>query len=181
MNHSVGVILIEGDKVLLVKHSSGSAYTREVYGAPAGRIDPNETEKQAAVREFHEETGLTTSEEELQEFENNYYSAELDRKNGKETWSIRFFRAERYQGELKPSEEGTPEWIRIENLKQMDVLPNVIEGIEASQREWTKVTVRPKMSTECPSRASFKGFNLVASRGIPPISFRKGSLHSRFG
>ena len=134
MNHSVGVILIEGDKVLLIKHSSGSAYTRQVYGVPAGRIDPNETEKQAAAREFHEETGLTTGETDLHEFENNYYSAELERKTGKEEWSIRFFRTQNYQGELKASEEGTPEWVSIDKLRDMDVLPNVIEGIEASQK-----------------------------------------------
>ncbi len=133
--HSVGLILIEGDKVLLVKNTEKSGYGRDIYGAPAGRLEPDETERHAAAREFNEETGLTTREEDLSEFDNNYHIGEVDRKNGgKETWSIRFFRVNKYNGELAPSEATIPEWVQLNKLKEMELVVNVREAIESAIR-----------------------------------------------
>jgi len=134
MRHSVGLILVEGDNVLLVKNTNKSGYSHEIYGAPAGRLEEGETEKQAAVREFFEETGLSTSEADISEFPNNFYSAVLERKNGPEEWSIKFFKVDKYTGELKPSEEAIPEWVPLERLKEMTLVANVKEAIEASMK-----------------------------------------------
>ncbi|MEJ0021128.1 MAG: NUDIX hydrolase [Candidatus Doudnabacteria bacterium] len=130
--HSVGMIVLAGDKVLLVKNTEKSGYAHEIYGAPAGRLEEDENEKQAALRELKEETGLNTTEDSLEEFENNFYVAELDRKEGKVEYSIRFFLVKQYQGELKSSEETIPEWVPIDQLKEMTLVVNVKEAIDAA-------------------------------------------------
>lgn len=132
IKHSVGLIVFDKDKVLLVKNTSKSGYAYEIYGAPAGRLEEGETEKQAAVREFHEETGLNTTEDDLEDFENNFYMAELDRKEGKQEYSIKFFRVKQFNGELKASDATIPEWVQLDRIKEMTLVANVKEAIEAA-------------------------------------------------
>jgi 8-oxo-dGTP diphosphatase len=48
------VLLIEGDRVLLVKQS----YGLQLWALPGGMVNPGETLEAAAVREVREETGL---------------------------------------------------------------------------------------------------------------------------
>lgn len=134
MKHSVGLIVLEGNKVLLVKNTEASGYSHEIYGAPAGRLEEGETEKQAAVREFQEETGLRTTEADISEFPNNFYSAVLDRKEGPVEYSIRFFKVNNYGGELKASEQTIPEWFDLEKIKEMELVANVKEAIEAASK-----------------------------------------------
>lgn len=51
---SASVIMTDGDKFLIV-HATGKENKWET---PKGEIDPNENSKQAAIREFYEETGI---------------------------------------------------------------------------------------------------------------------------
>src|SRR3989344_715697 len=132
LKDSVGLIAFNEGWVLLVKNTLKSSYREEIYGAPAGRLEKGETEKQAAVREFFEETGLTTTEDDLGDFENNCYSAEIDRKDGKKVFSIRFLRVKRFEGELKASEATIPEWIELGKAREMNLVANVKEAIEAA-------------------------------------------------
>jgi ADP-ribose pyrophosphatase YjhB (NUDIX family) len=53
---AVSVIVIDGDKVLLVKR--GRAPALDLYAFPGGRVDAGETPEEAALRECLEETGL---------------------------------------------------------------------------------------------------------------------------
>lgn len=48
-----GIIFDDSDRILLVRHSED-----DVWSAPGGAIDPNETPADAVVREVWEETGL---------------------------------------------------------------------------------------------------------------------------
>src|SRR3989344_371145 len=132
LKDSVGLRPFNEGRVLLVKNTLKSGYREEIYGAPAGRLEEGETEKQAAVREFFEETGLTTTEDDLEDFENNCYSAELDRKEGKKVYSIRFLRVKNFEGELKASEATIPEWVELGQAREMKLVANVKEAIEAA-------------------------------------------------
>lgn len=51
----VSVVIIEGDKILLVKHRKGS---RQYWVLPGGRLEYGETFEECGVRELKEETGL---------------------------------------------------------------------------------------------------------------------------
>ena len=80
---TVAVLIINDGKVLLVKHTEKAGHLTGTYGLPSGRIDENEAEGKAAVRELLEETGLRTKEDNLIEFPKNFYVADLERKGGK--------------------------------------------------------------------------------------------------
>ena len=126
---TVGVIAISDDKVLLVRHEEGAGHLTGVYGLPAGRVNDDESEQQAAAREFHEETGLNAKDIDFKEFKNNYYVADIPRKDGTiKRFGWRVFRVQNFYGELKASDETTPEWIEIKKLGKMEeekkLLPN---------------------------------------------------------
>jgi len=52
----VGVICFRGDDVLLIKR--GTAPRKGEWSIPGGRIEPGETERDAALRELFEETSI---------------------------------------------------------------------------------------------------------------------------
>lgn len=123
---TVAVLIIKGDKVLLVRHTEKAGHLTGTYGLPSGRINDNESEKEAAVRELLEETGLRTKEDNLIEFPKNFYIADLERKGGKTLkFAWRVFLCRDYKGEIKESEESIPQWVEIEKLDQYDLLPNI--------------------------------------------------------
>ncbi len=133
---SVGILILQKDQVLLVRHESGSGYTDHVYGLPSGRLKkPDEKENTAATRELKEETGLVTSENNLIEFPNNYYTAKLpNRKNPKEReieYGWRVFLCKNFSGKLTPSKETTPEWVNLKELPDKYLIVNVKNVIEA--------------------------------------------------
>jgi 8-oxo-dGTP diphosphatase len=133
---AVGVLIAEHGRVLLVKHKEGSQHVVGIYGFPAGRIEPNESEKQAAIRELFEETGLKTTEEDLYDYQSNHFpSIEIPRKNGKtETFNYKIFVCRKYSGNLKESAETTPEWVEITKLSDYYLLPKVKEVVEREVR-----------------------------------------------
>ena len=135
---SVGILILKDDTVLLVRHEAGSGYNDHVYGLPSGRLQEDETEIQAAVRELEEETGLKTSIENLIEFPDNFYIAKLpNRKNPDEreieyTWRV--FLCNNHFGEIHPSTETTPEWVKIQQLDSYNLIVNVKNAIEGGLR-----------------------------------------------
>lgn len=61
-NRSSGVILKFGDKVLLCKRADHETYSGEWF-IPTGHLKKNETPKDCAYREFHEETNIKIEED----------------------------------------------------------------------------------------------------------------------
>jgi len=60
----VGVVVKVNDEVLLCKRST-KATLPGVWSVPAGSVEKGETTKEAAVREFHEETDIIISSDDL--------------------------------------------------------------------------------------------------------------------
>lgn len=139
---TVGVVCLFQGKVLLVKHSQHAGHLADTYGLPAGRVevDPEtmelkETTKAAAAREFREETGYVVSEKDLVEFENNHFEADVPRSDGtvkKMTWTV--FLAKVFTGEMKASEETTPEWVSLGDINNLPLVVNVENAIRAAMR-----------------------------------------------
>ncbi|MBI3620116.1 NUDIX hydrolase [Candidatus Roizmanbacteria bacterium] len=129
---SVGVLIFKGSAVLLVKHGKASEHIDNVYGLPAGRIPVSETEKVTAVRELFEETGLQTSEGYLIDFPHNIFYASIKRKGNRlELFSFKVFIGVSYRGELRATDETTPQFIATKEINKYECLPNVKEAIEA--------------------------------------------------
>ncbi|MDP3726939.1 MAG: NUDIX domain-containing protein [bacterium] len=131
---TVGILVYKEGKVLLVKHREGAKHLTGVYGLPAGRLQEGEDFSAAAARELEEETGLKTEASQLIRIP-TVYEAEIPRKGGemlKTSWHV--FVAKEYSGELKASDETIPEWVKINEISKLDLLPNTEkaarEGLE---------------------------------------------------
>lgn len=124
--YTVGVAIIKNDKILLVKHGQAASHLNDTYGLPAGRLNEGENEKEAALRELEEETGLRCGLIDLYEYPNNKYEAEIERKNGeKKYFIIKIFICSKFDGKLKSSNETMPEWKDVNEINKLNLLPNI--------------------------------------------------------
>ena len=129
---SVGVIVFDGNKVLLVKHGKGATHLTGVYGLPSGKIEPGEKNINAAVRELHEETGLVTTSTDLIPLP-KVYRATIEQKDGVKVFDWHVFLCKKYSGNLRETHETKPLWISINELTTLILLPNVEEAITESR------------------------------------------------
>ncbi len=128
--NTVGLIVFSGNRVLLIQHKRAAHHVSGTYGLPAGKIEPGETGIDAVVREFNEETGLTTRAEYIRSFPDNKYSASIPDNHGNiNTYSYTVFICSHFEGELHPSDETKPVWIPINKLSNYTLLPNVQKAI----------------------------------------------------
>lgn len=134
---TVAAIAVHGGKFLLVQHEKGAGHITGTYGLPSGRVGENESESEAAVREFYEETGLNAKLEDFREFDGNYYIADLQRKDGSIMhcgWRV--FKVLKFEGEIRASSETTPVWLNLEEIKKLGkeekLLPNILDAIHAA-------------------------------------------------
>ena len=133
---TIGVIVFRNDnkEVLLVKHGEEAKHPTDSYGLPSGRIEENETPKQAAVRELKEETGLETTEKELIPLSFDFGVTELKRKKGTIFCTWKVFICPKYFGKVRgEGEETTPEWVEISKLDNYWLLPNVQKAVELAK------------------------------------------------
>jgi len=129
---TAGVVIIDNDHVLLIEHGEGAGHMTGAWGIPAGGIDGEETARAAAMRELAEETGLLVDARALIELP-TLYEAWLARKVGSARFSVRVFATDRYEGELTPSEEGFPTWVRLDQVARLpSLLGNTAEIVETA-------------------------------------------------
>ena len=127
------ILLFQGDRVLLVKHGEGAGHLTGVWGIPGGRPIDNETPKETAVREFSEETGLKVENEDLQDFPDNQYTADVQRKDGvSRRYTMKIFLCDTSTGELKSSTETEPEWIKFSEVSKYNLFPNGQKAVETA-------------------------------------------------
>jgi len=137
--HTVGIVAIQGGRVLLVKHGVAADHLTGVWGLPGGRLSGSESLLDAAVREFEEETGLILTRESMLQIP-TVYQGDINRKNGeilKTYWNV--FVVTNFIGEMSGTDETMPEWIEIEKISELEnLLPNtenaVREGLQLVQR-----------------------------------------------
>ena len=106
---SCGCIIIEDNRVLLVKHQKGH------WGFPKGHVEKNETEMETAIREVKEETNLDVKIVDNTRFVEEYIT---DKGNEKE---VVYFYAKKVGGEIKSQEEEVSEtkWFSFEEARQV--------------------------------------------------------------
>ena len=123
---SCGCIILDKDKVLLVKHNVGH------WDFPKGHMEDGETETQTAIREVKEETNIDV----IIPNEQDKYIVEYSPKEN--VWKqVVFFVAEKIGGEIIAQEEEieTIEWVnfgeavdRINYQTSKDIMKKVIEN-----------------------------------------------------
>lgn len=90
---SCGCIIIENNKVLVIKQTNG------IWGFPKGHVEGDETEIQTAMREIKEETNIDVKIDETKRYVMNYVT---DKGTNKD---VVLFLAKQIGGELKKQEE----------------------------------------------------------------------------
>lgn len=90
---SCGIVVFDNNKVLLIKHNGGHI------SFPKGHVESNETEKETAIREVKEETGIEAEILSDKTFTNTYSPKEGYMKD------VYYFIGKKIGGELKPQLE----------------------------------------------------------------------------
>lgn len=117
---AAGVIAIENGKILMVKATNKSQQLVGTVAFPGGKVDPNETESQAAIREFNEETGMNVAE--IIEFPGNYFEGQLELKEGVIDYSFRAYIGKDFSGSLTGSEETEAFWMELDEARKTKLL-----------------------------------------------------------
>lgn len=105
------VLTCEERALLLQKPSRGW------WVAPGGKMEPGETIKESAEREFREETGLELEGTELRAI---FTVVIMENDQPVKEWMMFTFQAKSYKGQmLKQSPEGKLEWKPLDEVKQL--------------------------------------------------------------
>lgn len=128
----------ENQEVLLVRHTEKSKNPPGAYGFPAGKINLGESPQDAAIREFKEETGLITQENNLSQYPGNYFSLDIERHMPDPSDShvrragMTVYSCNNFEGELVIDENSktVPEWVPISKVNELLLMPNVKLAID---------------------------------------------------
>lgn len=129
---SVGIVVLDEEKVLLVSHGKASNYKVGVLGIPSGKIEKGESKKEAAKRELEEESGLKCKTNELISLPKSY-RAKIKQNDGVKIFNWYVFLCKKFKGELRDTDETKPFWTSAKSLNLYKLLPNVKKAVRLAQ------------------------------------------------
>lgn len=126
---SVYLILIRGDKVLLLRRAN-TGYEDGNYGLPAGHLEEGESVREGLIREIREEIAIILEVEDL------HVSHVMHRRQKDERIDF-FFTVEYIQGEPKNNEPDKCDdlsWFPVDDLPA-NTIPYIHQAIDAVRRK----------------------------------------------
>jgi 8-oxo-dGTP diphosphatase len=131
----VTTIIFNDVEVLLVRNGVSSDHPTGKFGLPAGRVDEGESWEEAAARECFEESGLRPKK--LVKLP-TFYEADIERKEGTKRHCCWSFYCPEYEGELRSTDETEPVWVKIDKIKELNLVINVDKMIAEADVERKK-------------------------------------------
>ena len=124
--------IFNGEEVLLIEKKRGVG--EGLFNGPGGKLEDDETPREAAVRETVEETSVKP--EDLEKV------CELEFMHGQKPFQlVHVFKTENYSGKSEESEEARPEWFKIDELPYEKMwpddrywIPKMLEGEKFTAR-----------------------------------------------
>ena len=126
------VIFDDNNNVLLVEHLPGAHNLTGKFGLPAGHVEDGEASSEAVVRELFEETGIKLNKGTFKRLPTVYH-ADIEQKDGVQHMLWEVFTAQVENCALRESEETRPMWVRLEEARDLNLLPNVLEAIREAE------------------------------------------------
>ena len=117
-------LLTDGDRVLLQNRGKNDW---KGYALPGGHVERGESFVDAVIREMREETGLTVIAPKLAGVK------QFPIEGGR--YRVLLFRATRYTGELRSSEEGQMAWIARDRLPRLQTVEDLSELLQVIESE----------------------------------------------
>lgn len=117
--HTASIIL-NADKVLLVRRSENLKYYPGSWSLPCGKVDSNESIEDAVNRELLEETGLKADYMEI------FSVSEFQKDNNKTRRDLQlnyFVKVSSFEVTLNPKESSNYSWVSIRNLEDWSLDP----------------------------------------------------------
>lgn len=118
-------MVYEGDKILVTDRNDpdwpGLAF-------PGGHVEREESFADSVIREVYEKTGLTISAPRL--FGLKHFSFE-----GKARYIVLLYKTDKYEGEMKTSNEGEVFWLEMPQLGRYALTPHVERVVEVMLRD----------------------------------------------
>jgi 8-oxo-dGTP diphosphatase len=112
------ILVFDDDKVLLQKGAKDKKIWAGLYNGFGGHVERGEDILASAKREFFEETGLSCHDLHL-------LGTVMIDVNEQEGILMFVFSGDRIEGEIKPSEEGMPEWIEISRISSLPLVEDI--------------------------------------------------------
>jgi 8-oxo-dGTP diphosphatase len=112
--------ITHGDDVLLLRGAPDKRFWPNQYNGVGGHVEPDEDVHSAALREIQEETGLEVRDLQLRGVIN--IPVDVDDDVG---IIVFVFTAAASARDVRPSEEGTLEWVARDRLGQLDLVEDL--------------------------------------------------------
>ena len=122
MTNVVGAVLIENNKIILPKRSEMLKKMPNKFEFPGGKVEKNETLKEALKRELQEELSIDVDFENIIEFPNNVLATEK--------FTLSIFIVKKWKNEITLNSEINSEIIKVD----FDELKNVKELLETDKQ-----------------------------------------------
>lgn len=126
---SIGVVVFEGEKVLLVWKKN---HTRKMFQLPGGQIEPEETLEDAALRELYETAGLKGDAAKLIVLPNEW-QARIEKSYGTKVFSLKCVVCEGYKGSIEETRSAIPIWAERSKLGSLNLEQNTLAAVEAAE------------------------------------------------
>lgn len=114
------------NKMLFLQRAHHSKYEPETWGAPAGKLEPNESPLEAAIRELYEETSIAIEPPMIQPIGTLYF----EKPGG--NYAYHMFKvtlSEEPSVQISPKEHHDYVWATHDELKNMNLMLGAYEAL----------------------------------------------------